>query len=369
MLHQQHDGLLGGRHGRRRQVAGHFVHVEHGAQIGGTRLATHPGDQLRQNHRDDELALLIGQVSHGDDGAAGLAVGGAEHGVDVERLAFGPCRKRRRRKQTVELHGECGAVIGREELVEIENPELADGRGHDLADKRGEVDGTVVRPRVGDEVRQQDVLTRRERIGVYSDQAEQTGDEAFDLVVDDLHVVHVSRGLQRTDDVDRHPGVGTRRVDGEAGLVSQRLNSVLANAPRRQAVFPRLGLLRGEIWNRQTSLLRVSLVHPRLEISGGQIGEGERHVGEVTLGVDEDAWHAGRQHLFDENHTQTGLARASHTNNHAVCGEVGGWNLYCSAIALVRRRVNEFTNVEVSHSVRIVGARVPGLRARLLSDR
>ena len=98
-------------------------------------------------------------------------------------------------------HGERRAVLRREELVELEHAELADRRLLDHADERRQVEAAPAGPRVVDEVGQQDVLAARQRVGVDADEAEQPGDEALDLVADDLGVADVGRRLQRADDV------------------------------------------------------------------------------------------------------------------------------------------------------------------------
>ena len=46
LFHQGHDRLLRGRRRRRREVAGHFVHVQQGPEVGGAALVSHPGDEL-----------------------------------------------------------------------------------------------------------------------------------------------------------------------------------------------------------------------------------------------------------------------------------------------------------------------------------
>ena len=123
--------------------------------------------------------------------------------VDVERRPGHPRPERRRGEQAVEPHRQRHAVLRREELVELEHAELADRRLLDHADERRQVEAAAGRPLVEDEVRQQDVLAARQRIGLDADQAEQAGDEALDLVADDLGVGDIGGRLQRADDVER----------------------------------------------------------------------------------------------------------------------------------------------------------------------
>ena len=75
LLEDRQDRLLRGRRGGRRHVAEDLVHVRERAQVGRPRLAAHPGDELREDERDDELPLLLGEVREVDDRAARLALG------------------------------------------------------------------------------------------------------------------------------------------------------------------------------------------------------------------------------------------------------------------------------------------------------
>ena len=128
LLHQQHDRLLRRRVGGGRQVAGDLVHVEQRTQVGGPALSAHPRDELAQDQRGRALAVLVGQVRGGDDRAARPAVGGPQHGLDVDGLAGDPVGEGRRREHGVELHRERLPVLGWEELVEVEHAESAHRR-------------------------------------------------------------------------------------------------------------------------------------------------------------------------------------------------------------------------------------------------
>ena len=189
LLHQRHDRLLRRRHRGRRQVSGDLVHVEQRAQVGGAALLAHPRDQLRQHERGDELALLVAEVGGGDDRAARLAVGRAQHRGDVERRAGHPRAERRRREQSVEPHRERRAVLRREELRRARTRRACGSAAVCTMPTR--VGRSRLRPAVHSlrmRLRQQDVLAARQRVGVDVDEAEQPADEAFDLVADDLGV-------------------------------------------------------------------------------------------------------------------------------------------------------------------------------------
>ena len=75
LLHQRHDRLLRRRHCGRREVPSDLVHVDQRPQVGGAALAPHPRDDLGEQQRRHELALVVGEVGGRDDGTARLAVG------------------------------------------------------------------------------------------------------------------------------------------------------------------------------------------------------------------------------------------------------------------------------------------------------
>ncbi len=360
LLHERHDRLLRRRRRGRRHVTRDLVHVDEGAQVRGAALLAHPRDQLRQDEGHDELALLVGQVRDGHDRRGRLAVCGPQQAADVERRAVGPGRERGRGQQPVQLDGERRAVGGREELVELEHAQLAHRRLLHLADQRAQVERLALRPGRLDEVAEQDVLARRERVGGDADQAEQAGHVALDLVADHLHVAHVGGGLERAHDVERHARRRARRVDGEADRVPQRLDAVGRDAPAGQAVLPGAGLLLGERVRCEPGLLRVPVVDPGAEVGRGQVGERQAEVGEVALGVDQQAGHAGGQRLLDEHHAEPGLAGPGHAHDHAVGREIAGPHHRRGAVALVRSRIDQLAEVQVSHG----GDCRPGSRAQ-----
>ena len=364
LLHQRHDRLLGGRGGGRRQVAGHLVHVQQGAQVGGAALAAHPGDQLGQHQRGDELALLVAEVGGGDDGAAGAAVRRAQHGADVQRDAEHPRPERRRGEQPVEAHGERQAVLRREELVRLEHTQLADRRVHHHADQRRQVQVAAGFPLVVDEVAEEDVLPAGQRVGVDADQAEQAADEALDLVARGLRVGASGRGGERADDVQADAAVGPGRVDGEVGGGAQGGDAVRADAPTGEPLRPQLRLGGRELGDGLAVLRGVALVHPRLEVRRGEGREREAQVGEVALRVDQEGRHAGIEGLLDEHDPEAGLAGPGHADDDPVGGEVAAGQRHVGVRALVCSRVDQPAEEEVSHAGDVSGA-TPALASGL----
>ena len=294
------------------------------------------------------MPFLVGQVRRGDDRAPRGVLGREQEGLDVERRALAPRGERWRRQQSVEFERQLLAILRREELVEFEHSELLQGRLLDLADESGQIEGLLVRPGMLDEVRQEDVLAARQRVGSDADEAEQAGHEALDLVGDRLGVVRVGH-LQRSDDVELDARPRPRRIDGELAGVAQGRDLIGSVAPPGEPVCPRLGLRCGEVVGRLAGRLGLALVDPRAKGSGVEGREREAQVRQVTLGVDEQGGDPGPEHLLDEDDAQAGLAGSGHPDDHAMRRQVGRFEPEFGVRALVFGGVDQPTEVEVSH--------------------
>jgi hypothetical protein len=88
--------------------------------------------------------------------------------------------------------------------------------------------------------------------------------------------------------------------------------------PAPEALFPQRCLACCELVRCLAGVLGLGLVDPRTEIARGEIGECETEVREVALGVDCDDRKPCLERLFDHDDTETGLAGASHPDDHAV---------------------------------------------------
>src|SRR6185436_18450277 len=102
-----------------------------------------------------------------------LACFGVEKLLNVERLAFHPACKTRRRYQVVDRHRELETVVSREERIEIHHADLREWWRLNFLNQRGDIEIASVGPLLLENVRQQNVLTTAHRIGVYSKQTEQ----------------------------------------------------------------------------------------------------------------------------------------------------------------------------------------------------
>ena len=88
LLQQRQQRRLRRRVGDRRQEPEDLVEVDQRAQARGAALAAHPADDLVEQQRDEEHALLVVEVRDRDDADARLAVLAVEQAIDVERLAL-----------------------------------------------------------------------------------------------------------------------------------------------------------------------------------------------------------------------------------------------------------------------------------------
>ena len=253
---------------------------------------------------------------------------------------------------------------GGKKVSRSNTPSLRSGGCSTWPTSVGEVEAASLAPRRLDEVGQEDELARREGIGGDAHQAEQAGDEALDLVAHGLDVARVGGCLERADQVHRHAGGGARGVDREAHAVVEGLEALGPDGPAGQTLPPGRGLLLGEQVGRETRLLGVALVDPGAEVGRRQLGEQQEQVGQITLGIDEQAGHARREALLDQHDAEARLARTRHPHDHAVGGEVAAREGDGGVGALVGGRVDHRAEGQVSHPGNVGPGQGDDLRPR-----
>ena len=220
-----------------------------------------------------------------------------------------------------------------------------------------QVERASLAPGVGDQVREQDVLAARQRVGADADETEQPGDVALDLVADELGIARVGRHLERADDVDRDARSRPGRVDREVRRRLQRGDVRPRQSPSRQSLAPGLGLLGGEGVGSETLGRGLAFVDPRTEVGRLQRRKREAQVGEIALGIDHQRRPPRGEHLLDEHDAEAGLARARHADDHAVRGQVVGVDADVVAGAVVGRRVDLPAQEQLSHGRTVVAVR------------
>ncbi len=348
LLEDREDRLFRRRRRGRGHVAEHLVHVRQRAEVGRSLLAAHPRDELREDECDDELPLLLGEVGEVDDRAARLTVGGDEHRLRVERIALAPGREARRGDEGVERERQLRAVGQREELVDLEDAELPDRRRLDLADERAEVEVSAGAPGVLDQVRKEDVLAARERVGLDPDEREEARHRRLDLVAERLllGLPRQTRHAERADDVQRHARGRARGVDRDVGRVPQLLETLGADAARRQAFAPHRRLPRGVVVHRDAGRLRFRLAHPRAKARRREVREHEREVRHVALGIEHECGDPRTEGLFDQHDREPCLAGSGHPDDDAVRRQVARADDDLVGAGLARLRVDRPSEVE-----------------------
>ena len=348
LLEDREYRLLRRRRGARGDVAEDLVHVRERAQVRRPFLTAHPRDELREDERDDELALLLGEVRKVDHGAARLPVGREEERLRVERLALAPGGEGRRGDERVQRERELRPVGGREELVDLEDAELADRRRLDLADQGPEVEVAAGAPRVLDQVREQHVLAARERVGLDPHEREQARHGPFDLVPQRLGigVPGERRRVERPDDVERDAGGRAGRVDRDVAGVLQRLQALRADPVRREALAPDRRLLRRVLVDGDAGGLRVRLAHPGPEARRLEVREDEREVRHVALRVEHERRDPREARLLEQDDREAGLARARHAGHDPVGRQVARADHDLVGAGLAGCRVDRVADVE-----------------------
>ncbi len=236
LLEDRQDRLLRRRHRGRGHEAVDLVHVDERAEVARPGETAHPGDDLREDQGHRELPFLLREVRQVDDRRAWFPRLAEQLGW-IERGALAPDREGRRRDERVQLQSERGALLRREERIELEHAELAERGRLDLADQPAEIEVSPAAPSMLDEVREKHVLATRERFGLESDEAEEARHRALDLVAErlGLRLPRECRGVQRADQIEGDARARARRVDGELGGVPERLNPFRADARRLRA--------------------------------------------------------------------------------------------------------------------------------------
>jgi hypothetical protein len=348
LLEDRQDRLLRGRRGARRDVAEHLVHVGQRPEIRRSLLAAHPGHELREHERDDELPLLVGEVREVDDGAARLPLRCEEELLGIERLALAPGGEGGRGDERVQRERELRPVGRWEELVDLEHTQLPDRRVLDLADERSEVEVAPGAPRVLDQVGEQHVLPTRKRVGLDADEREKARDRSLDLVAERLgvRVPGEGRRVQRSDDVERHPRGRARRVDRDVACALQALQPLRPDAVRREPLSPDGRLLRGVLVDRHPGRLCIGLAHPRPEARGLEVGEDEREVRHVALRVEDERRDARQAGLLEQDDPKAGLAGSRHASDDPVGRQVARADDDLVGAGLSGSRIDRVADVE-----------------------
>ena len=233
-----------------------------------------------------------------------------------------------RGQQVVELHGQLGAVLGREERLQIDRADAFERRRLDLPDQAGQVE---VLPLAPGRVEQ---LARAEYArGCGSDRHRcppgPAGREAAATMrsrsrsssARDLAAAEHRTNAARTT-AGRHSSRACRSpLSAASRNRAMRSPSWPHSAsPSRQRLAVCAASSSGVISFRPAS----ALVDPGTKVAGPQFGKRQQQVAQVSLGVDGDGRNAVDGGFFQQRQAQARLAAAGHADADGVRGQVLG---------------------------------------------
>ena len=261
-----------------------------------------------------------------EDAMARFTLGGEIEAVNIEWLALQPTLKGGGRNQVVEGHRQFKTIFLREEGIHIKDPQLAHRWGLDRQDQLRQIKVAPFLPEMFKDVGEQNRLAAAHRIRLDADQAQKRRHGAANPLANCFPLcgkIKAWRG-QTTQDIDRHPGIGTGCKDCIFNRISQGAHTGRINAPIGQAGPPLFGGILGKLIDIFAFAPRIIDVDPRLEISGTQFGKLEQQVGQITLGINQNRRHAVERRLFQQAEAEPGLATAGHAHADGVGGQVAG---------------------------------------------
>jgi hypothetical protein len=195
----------------------------------------------------------------------------------------------------------------------------------DIGDQRAEIEVTTRAPRVLDQVREQHVLTARERIGLDADEPEEARDRPFDLVSNrlGLGLEGEPRDGERADDVQRQACLRAGRVHQHLGGLTKRCDALPVDAARGEPLPPLRRDRCRVLVDGHAGRLGVVLVDPRPEALRSEVGERQEKVPHVALRIEDQCRYARDERFLEEDDAEAGLARARHPDDDRVGREVG----------------------------------------------
>ncbi len=316
------------------QVAKDFIAVKDSSQAGGARLGAQPGLNLPQKQGHEEHSFGFVQMSDVKNGHSGLAFRGVEDSINVQGLAFDPVLEAGGGEQAVEGHSQFQAVLFGKEGLDGEDAQFGHGGLLDAQDELGNVQVLTSAPGRLEDVGQQDVLPALDGIGLYPDEGQKGRDRTGDSLPQQFLVLvpGKSRGLESLQDTDGLTGLATGGVDGEFGRIFQLLQSLWADPPLLQTPGPGTGYLLGILIGAQPFAPGIIQIDPGAKLCGGQFGEGQKQIGHIALGVNDNGRDALQGCFLQKVNAQPRLAAAGHAHTDGVGGQVP---------ALVEHRLGE----------------------------
>ena len=275
LFEQREHRQLRGRIGRRREVAKHLIHVEHGPQARRAGLRPHPRNHLVQQDRHEEHPLGVRQMRQRQNRQPGFALFRMQQPANIERLALHPGRKARRGEQVVEAHRQREPLLRREEAFEVHHADFLERRGLNLANQPPHIEVAPLPPGPVKQVRDQNMLAAPQRIGIDTQQRQQPRGRRRDPLAHRLRILQhrLGRHIERFHHRQRQSRRTPRRVDRDIHAVLKPRNPLAIFIPLGEAILPLVGRLLRKLVHRQSPADRFGRIDPRFKIFLPQLGE------------------------------------------------------------------------------------------------
>ena len=265
-------------------------------------------------------------MGDGENRDPGFSPGSPEQPARVQRLSFPPCREPGRGQEIVQADREAEAVLLREEGLQVDHSDAIERRRLDLADEGGEVQVAPFLPGALEEVREEDVLPAAHRIGLDPEKGQQARDGGGDPLPQPVRVGRQAgrRRREGAQQVQWQPGLAARSVDGQVHRGTEPADPGPVLAPPGEPAAPGLGGAGGVVVRAHPLPRRLVLVNPGTEVGGEEIGEGQKEVSQVPLGIDRQGGNAVEGRLLQQGKAEAGLSAAGHPDTDGVGGQVPG---------------------------------------------
>ena len=177
----------------------------------------------------------------------GSARGAVEQAVDVQRLALQPDGESRSGEQVIEHHGQFEPFPRGKERFQVHHSHLTEGRVLHALDERAQIERLVPPPGIVQDVGEQNMFAGTERVGVHSEESEQTGGGRRHAIAQQVGVGQDGgrRHGKGRQDGDRLPRLTAGRVDVQFDRLPQAGDPLAILVPLRQSVSPKVGLTHG----------------------------------------------------------------------------------------------------------------------------
>lgn len=303
-----------------------LIHVQDGPEARCSGLGPRPPQYLVQQHGYEEHPLPVGKMADGEYRSPGPSVGGVEEPTRVQGVSLHPGREGGGRRKVVQFQDQVHPCRGGVEGLQIQHSEGVEGRHPDHPHEGGNVQrfppGPLFLQHPGDE----DMLPARQRVGFNPYQRQEARCGGLDPLPEEVAVGfdRLRRGVEGAQGAHHPPGGTARRVDRQIDRFPHFLDPGAVDTPFLQALLPGRGGLPGQFLGRKPLPGSLLGVYPGQEVPRRKSREGQKQVGQVSLGVDGYHGNLVYQGFLDERDGEPRLAAAGHPDDHPVGGEVPG---------------------------------------------